>query len=115
MIERCRSSRPGQFLLPSALLQAAPSAIVKILVASRTTDPRHITFHAMIGLADRIAAGGTLPQFPALQGMIHGDPFIKHVAFAPPSAFFGRHRFEVLENAALKVVHLGKALFNQIR
>lgn len=114
MIERCRSSRPGQFLLPSALLQAAPSAIVKVLVASRTTDPRNIAFHGVIRLADGITASGTLPQFPALQGMIHGDPFIEDIAFALPSAFFGRHCLKVLENAALKVVHLGKTLLDEV-
>ena len=49
------------------------------------------------------------------QAVPHRNPFVEHETLAPPCALLGGHLFQIFQNAALQVEHVGHALGFQER
>src|SRR3954451_25267492 len=54
-------------------------------------------------------------QTKLLQTMAERDTLIEHEAFAAPATLSLRHLFQILENAALEMIDLGKAACEHMR
>src|SRR5690606_37463031 len=60
--------------------------------------------------ADRHAAGAAQAVLALDQSVPHGHPLVEDEAFAAPQAFRLRHRLQILQNAALQMVHVAHPL-----
>src|SRR5690554_994522 len=84
---------------------------VDALVAAHTL----LIFRALfIVFGNGPATGVALVVITTLQVMVDGNPVVEYKTLALPQAPLLRHLFQVLQNAALEVIHLVKPLFFQV-
>src|SRR6266702_5851514 len=69
----------------------------------------------MRSLSDLISFVTAVPLIPLAQTVAERDALVEHEAFAAPAALRLRHFFQILQNAALEVIDLGKAAREQMR
>ncbi len=99
----------GQLNLALALLRTAAGLLRQAVVAMRTADALLELRRGHVLGGDRVTAGMALIKGAGGQIVTYGYPVIKHETLALPLALFHRDIFQVLQNAALEVVHLFKA------
>ena len=104
------SSRFRQLNLLLALGKALFLGIAGFVMAFRARHANHVQLALFIVLVDGTAARMTLIVMTRIQIVIYRNALIEHETLTFPERVFFRHIFQVLKNAAFKVVNLIKAL-----
>src|SRR5690606_40573983 len=83
-------------------------------VAVRATDTLLIIVRRLVFRAERQAAGAAQLVLAGLESMPDGNTFVEYKTLAVPAAFFRRNGFKILQDTALQMVDLVKALRTQV-
>src|SRR5690554_11699 len=110
----CLSPGLGQSHLKLSLREARLLLFTQGINTPMAAHTLRIARMFLISLGDWPPAGMTLVIAAALQTMIDRNPVVKYKTFTFPQALLFWHFFQILQDAAFKVINLFKALLSKV-